>query len=335
MVETVDLEETAPDLLVDISIYTKLREPEFEAVFSHTQSSKKRLLANHADLAMMTALAQFSIKRRVFEGDVTKLVKNARIKPPRNWIKSLGYGKPSITEILMSLLRGNPNFSSGSILPRNGFSDVTVSYVPIVSAKYHDNSLSLDKHLFRGVIFDRRSLALSNKKNPNFVSILDQSISFEDGSIKISNGQKWMGGIATVGAVAAVYASLIPYLEQREFDQTEQARIELILEDSQCRSELNMTIDLKALRAKARTFVDYNEHGITPAEKRVRTCNLQLLLAMQSYDVRAIDGWPGENTEGALRDFYEEALKNPDADLDTANPVFVDLIFLKSKMNRE
>lgn len=112
---------------------------------------------------------------------------------------------------------------------------------------------------------------------------------------------------ATTLTVTLMLAAFATPAGQGAYEQWQFNReIHQTIQGQECSYKATWSVDLKALQERGIRQLNFAEPGISDAERTLRVCNVQLILAAVQGSPASIDGKPGKNTMEALRAFAEQ-----------------------------
>jgi hypothetical protein len=125
-----------------------------------------------------------------------------------------------------------------------------------------------------------------------------EAVELEDGSIR----SKIRGtlGITVTTLTLACGALATPPGQDIYYDWMHSRTIERAIRDQPCKTEASWKIDLTSLRREGMESLNYEEPGLSHEERFLRTCNVQLALALAQGSPQLIDGKAGSKTRDAL-----------------------------------
>src|ERR1700722_6792730 len=112
---------------------------------------------------------------------------------------------------------------------------------------------------------------------------------------------------ATTFTVTLMLAAFATPAGQGAYEQWQFNReIHQTIQGQECSYKAAWSVDLKALQERGIRELNYAEPGISDAEKTLRVCNVQLVLATVQGSPALIDGIPGPKTREPLKAFAKE-----------------------------
>jgi hypothetical protein len=131
------------------------------------------------------------------------------------------------------------------------------------------------------------------------------SIRLEEGSLKGT----WVGKLITGGLLGTMLT--LSYPTASEFINLHND-VERVVQGQSCQVYTDFRFDLLSLRKLTLKQLDFGEPGLPDLARRVRVCNLQLLLNLAVGAPSEIDGKWGPKSQHALEAFAKESNLKPD-----------------------